>query len=183
MKSRLFPAFPNPGARRFGLASLVGLAGLAGLAGCADTRTGYPSLVPRPIEREVMQAEAVRPAPPATSAPAPLTASADIAQIVAGARAADAAFRAEIDKARAPIEAGRAAPEGSEAWVAGQQAYSNADIARLPIADAIAELDRRREAAVEAGDSAGEVALAEALGQLQELQEAERALLAALLPA
>ncbi|QEH77251.1 hypothetical protein EIK56_03335 [Sphingomonas sp. C8-2] len=181
MKSRLFHAFPALRMGLAGVAGLAGLVGLAGLAGCADTRTGYPSLVPRPIEREVMQAEAVPPAPPAT--PAPPAPSADIAQIIAGARSADAAFRAEVEKARAAIEAGRSAPEGSEAWVAGQQAYSNADIARLPVADAMAELDRRREAAIEAGDSASEAAIAEAQGQLQELQEAERALLTALLPA
>ncbi|KQX26266.1 MULTISPECIES: hypothetical protein [unclassified Sphingomonas] len=166
MKSRLFPA-----------ALLL----CAGLSGCADTRSGYPSLAPRPIEREVLQADAVPPVP--ATAPAPAAPSADIAQIVAGARTADAAFRAALEKARPAIEAGRSAPEGSEAWVAGQQAYSNADVARMPVADALAELDRRREAAVTAGDAAGGAAVAEALGELQQLHEAERALLAALMPA
>jgi hypothetical protein len=166
MKSRLFPA---------------ALFLCAGLAGCADTRTGYPSLAPRPIEREVLQADAVPPVPPA--APVSAAPSADVAQIVAGARSADAAFRATLEKARPAIEAGRSAPEGSEAWVAGQQAYSDADVARMPVADALAELDRRHEAAVTAGDSAGQAAVAEALGQLQQLHEAERALLAALMPA
>lgn len=166
MKSRLFPA---------------ALVLCAGLAGCADTGSGYPSLAPRPIEREVLQADGVPPVPPA--APAPAAPSADIAQIVAGARSADAAFRATLEKVRPAIEAGRSAPEGSEAWVVAQQAYSDADIARMPVADALAELDRRREAAASAGDSAGEAAVLEALVQLQELHEAERALLAALMPA
>jgi hypothetical protein len=128
-----------------------------------------------------MQAEAVPPAPAAE--PAPLPPSADIAQILASARSADTAFRAAVEKARPVVQAGRSAPEGSEAWVAGQQAYSDADIARVPIADALAELDRRREAAVDAGDSAGAAAVVEAQAQVLEIDEAERALLSALMPA
>lgn len=166
MRSRLFPA-----------ALLVFS---AGLVGCADTRTAYPSLAPRPIEREVMQAEAVPPAPPAT--PAPPSPSADVTQVVAGARAADAAFHATLGKARPVIAAGRSAPEGSEAWVAAQQAYSDVDVARMPLADALAELDRRREAATTAGDGNAEAAIAAALGEVQELYDAETALLTALMP-
>jgi len=166
MKSRLLPAL---------------LLLCAGLAACTDTRTGYPSLAPRPIEREVLRADA----PPAAApvAAAPLPSSADISAIVRGAEAADAAFRAALEKARARVEAGRAAPEGSEAWIVGQQAYSTADAARAPVSEALADLDRRREAAVDAGDADAEAAAAEALGQVQALYDAEQALLAALMPA
>ncbi|WP_066961251.1 hypothetical protein [Rhizorhabdus dicambivorans] len=153
----------------------------AGLAGCAET-TGFPSLAPRPIEREVLRAEAVPPVPaPAEAAPIP--ASAEIAEIVARALAADAAFKAELERARPLIEAGRNAPEGSEAWVAGQQAYSAADASSAPVAEALGELDRRREAAADAGDGATEAAITDALVQLQALYEAQRAQLAALMPA
>lgn len=153
---------------------------LAGLAGCADTRTGYPSLAQRPIEREVLRA-AVAPPAAVTGTP-PLPAAAAIEQIVASARTADAAFRAALDQARPAIEAGRHAAEGSEAWVAGQQAYSNADFARAPVSEALAELDRRRQAATAAGDGAEEAATIEALLQVQAIDEAERAQLAALMP-
>ncbi|WP_340316954.1 hypothetical protein [Rhizorhabdus argentea] len=161
--------------------ALPALAALAILAGCADTRSGYPSLAPRPIERAMMQAEAAAPLPPA--APPPLAPSADIAEILASATAADTAFKAALEKARPQIEAGRGAGEGSEAWVVAQQAYSDVEVARAPIGDALAELDRRRQAAVAAGRGGEEAAAAEATLQVQALDEAERALLAGLVAA
>ena len=155
----------------------------AGLAGCADP-TGYPSLAPRPIEREVMKAEAPPPAPASAPAEAaPIPASAAIADIVARGEAADAAFAAALAKAQPRIEAGRGASEGSEAWVVAQQAYSDVETASAPLSDALAELDRRREAAVESGDEAGEAASAGAIARLQALYEAQRARLSALMPA
>jgi hypothetical protein len=159
---------------------LPALALFAGLSGCADV-TGYPSLAPRPIEREVMQADAVPPAPPAT--PAPLPPSADVAAVVERGRAADSAFRAALEKARPQIEAGRRAAEGSEAWVAAQQAYSDVDATSAPLAEALAELDLRRQAATDANDGAGAAAIGAALDELQGLFDAERAQLAALMPA
>lgn len=150
------------------------------LAGCADDRRGYPSLAPRPIERAVLTAE---PAP--ATAPVetrPVASSADIDQLVAGAQAADSAFRAALDKARPQIAAGRGAAEGSEAWVVGQEAYSNAVAERAPVAQALAELDKRRQAAVAAGNGAEEAAIADAAQQVQALDEAERALLDAAMP-
>jgi hypothetical protein len=153
----------------------------AGLSGCAQT-TNYPSLAPRPIEREVLRAEAVPPASaPAVAAPIPP--SADVAAIIARAQAADVLFREALEKARPAIEAGRAAPEGSDAWVSGQQAYSSVDAAATPVADALGELDRRREDAATAGDAATEAAITDALVQLQALYEAQRSALAALMPA
>jgi hypothetical protein len=153
---------------------LPALALFAGLSGCADV-TGYPSLAPRPIEREVMQADAVP--------PAPLPPSADVAAVVERGRAADSAFRAALEKARPQIEAGRRAAEGSEAWVAAQQAYSDVDATSAPLAEALAELDLRRQAATDANDGAGAAAIGAALDELQGLFDAERAQLAALMPA
>ena len=151
------------------------------VTGCADVRSGYPSLAPRPIERAVLQAQ---PAPAtAPVATPPLPASAGIAQILASAQAADAAFRAALETGRPRIEAGRAAAEGSEAWVEGQLAYSRAEAERAPVGQALAELDRRRQAAIAAGNGAEEAAIAEAALQVQALDEAGRALLAALMSA
>ena len=150
------------------------------LAGCADTRSGYPSLAPRPVERAAVR---VDPAPATAPVETPaIPRSADIDQIVAGARAADAAFTAALDAARSQIAAGRAAPEGSEAWVAGQQAYSRAEAERAPVGQALAELDKRRQAAIAAGQAEDDAAIAEATLQVQALDEAERARLEALMP-
>jgi len=170
-----FAAAPPP------LLLLSTLCVLSALAGCADVRSGYPSLAPRPVERAVLQADPA-PAAPVVAAP-PLAGSAQIAQIVAAARAADAAFRAALDKARPQILAARGAAEGSEAWVSGQQAYSSAEVARAPVGDALAALDTRRQAAIDAGNGAEEAAAADAMLQVQALDEAGRALLAALMPA
>lgn len=158
----------------------VALLLLSGLAGCADGRSGYPSLAPRPVERAVLRAE---PAPATAPVEAvPLPASADIAQLVASAQMADAAFKAALETARVAIEAGRGAAEGSEAWVDGQQAYSRAEAERAPVGNALAELDRRRQTAVAAGNNDEEAVIAEASLQIQALHEAETALLEALLP-
>lgn len=156
------------------------LLALSVLPGCADTRSGYPSLAPRPVERAVLRVE---PAPATAPVETPsISATADLARIVADAHAADAAFRAALDAARPQIEAGRAAAEGSEPWVAAQQAYSRAEAERTPVGQALAELDRRRQAAIGAGNAAEEAAVAEATLQVQALDEAERALLDAALP-
>jgi len=163
------------------LSNAAAAAALALVAGCADTRSGYPSLAPRPVERALLHAEPA-PAAPAAVAQAAPAATAGLAQLLTGAQTADAAFRAALEKARPTIEAGRAAAEGSEAWVAGQQAYSAAETERLPVSQALAEIDRRLEAAVEAGQAGAEPALGEAMLQLQALDEAERALLDAVLP-
>ena len=162
--------------------SAVALLALSTLAGCAGTTQGYPSLAPRPIEREVMRADAVPPAPPPAVEAPPLPPSADIAAIVARAEAADAAFRAALAEARARIEAGRGATEGSETWIVAQQAYSGLEATTAPLADALAELDHRRQAAATAGAGDEEAALAEASLRVQALFEAERAQLAQLLP-
>lgn len=167
--------------RSAALLALPALAILPTLAGCADTRSGYPSLAPRPIERAMMQAEAAPALPPA--ARPPLAPSADIVEILASATAADTAFKAALETARPRIEAGRSAAEGSEAWVVAQQAYSDVEAARAPIGNALAELDRRRQVAVAAGKGGEEAAIAEAALQVQALDEAERALLAGLVPA
>ena len=164
---------------RFAVA-LLALPVLSVLASCADMGSGYPSLAPRPVERAVLQAD---PAPAATpAAPAPLPASADIAQVVARAQAADAAFRAALETARPRIVSARGAPEGSEAWMAGQQAYSDVEAQRAPVGEALVELDRRREAATAAGREDEAAAIAEAGLQVQALDEAGRALLSGLMP-
>ena len=112
------------------------LAGFLTLTGCSD-RSGYPTLAQRPIER---------PAPPVAAAPAP--AAADVARDAQAAVLADqaaqgdAAFAKTADGACRTIATGLRASEGSEAWVAAQQALSALDAARGPVRAAAAEIDK-----------------------------------------
>ena len=170
----------SPAFRRFPAPSASALLAVLALSACADPRSGYPSLSPRPIEREVLKADPVPPAP--ESMPAPLPASADIAAIVARAEAADVAFRDSLAKEAAGIVAGLRQEAGSEAWVVAQQRYSGLDSLRTPVAEALAELDRRREAAVTAGNVAEADAITEAVVRLQATYDAQRAALDALMP-
>ncbi|MFP5455918.1 MAG: hypothetical protein ACLGHK_10515 [Alphaproteobacteria bacterium] len=170
----------SPAFRRFSVPSGSALFALLALSACADVRSGYPSLAPRPVEREVLKADPVPAAP--ESMPAPVPASADIAAIVARAEAADAAFRDSLAKEGAEIASGLRKEAGSEAWVVAQQRYSSLDSSRATVADALAELDRRREAAVTAGNVAEADAITEAAVRLQATYDAERAALDALMP-
>jgi hypothetical protein len=170
----------RPAIRRFSAPCASALLAALALSACADPRSGYPSLSPRPIEREVMKVDPVPAAPEST--PAPLPPSADIAAIVAQADAADAAFRDRLAKDGAGIASGLRQEAGSEAWIAAQQNYSSLDSSRAAVADALAELDRRREAAVSAGNIAEADAITEAAVRLQATYDAERAALDALMP-
>ncbi|WP_165324406.1 hypothetical protein [Rhizorhabdus phycosphaerae] len=169
----------SPAFRPFSAPCASALLAALALTACADERSGYPSLAPRPVEREVLKADPVPPAPDST--PAPLPASADVSAVVAQAEEADAAFRAALAKDGAGIAAGLRQEAGSDAWIAAQQSYSSLDSSRAAVADALAELDRRREAAVTAGNVAAADAITEAAVRLQATYDAERAALDALM--
>jgi hypothetical protein len=127
-------------------------------AACAASGP-FPSLAPRAVEKE---AEAAPEPPPPTVADAAVTAR--IAQLLTGARQANAQFE---EAYRAADQAtGRAGGVGSEGWIAAQQALSRAVAARGPVVDAIAELDRLgiTHAYHPANLTAGQEALVEAQG-------------------
>jgi hypothetical protein len=110
----------------------------AALAGCSASR-GYPSLAPRAIERPDNVAAEAAPAPqPAVDA----ALDAQISALGDQARDGDAAFRRAIESACPALTRGAAAAEGSEPWIAGQQALSALEAARAPMLGAAAELDR-----------------------------------------
>jgi len=131
----------------------------------------FPSLAPRAVEKE---AEAMpEPAPP-TVADAAVTAR--IAQLLAGARQANAAFE---EAYRAADQAtGRTGAAGSEGWMAAQQALSRAVAARGPVVDAIAELDRL--GITHAYHPANLAAVQEALVEAQGIADRQSSLIAAL---
>ena len=151
---------------------------LALLGGCKTDMTGYPSLAPRAIEKDSHAEPASPPTPPTIVAPAGMSPA--LAKLVDEAGKADAAFKDALARSRGTIEAGNRAKMGSEAWIAGQQAYSVLDATRAPVTDALSELDRQRQQAVTKGED--ESAIAAISLQVQALDEAERAVLTQLTP-
>ena len=133
----------------------------------------FPSLAPRPAERERTLVPAARPVPVVPSDPALLARLAELRRLAAeGERAFEAAF--------GPAEAavGRIGAQGSESWIEAQQAVSRLEAAREPTARALAELDRlsidRADQPTNAGDFAelgAAIAAVEAIaaGQQQRL--------------
>ena len=148
------------------------------LAGCAGNVGAYPSLAPRAIEH-AMQTPKGPAATAVVSAPA---LPEQIAAILAAAREADATFQAKLAEQRPAIEAGRMAAAGSESWVVAQEAYSVVDSTRGGTGSALADLDRLHLEAVASGDSGRQANVESAIGEVQAIDQAERAILARLLP-
>ena len=146
------------------------------LAGCASDMSGYPSLAPRNVEKSA------EPAPAEPAPPMPPVGSNDVGAIVAGAKTADAAFNEEVTKARPTIEKGRSAPQGGEAWVAAQQAYSGVESARGGVGSALADLDRLHQEAVAKGDPVRLAQVEAAIAEVQAIDGAEQATLTSLQP-
>jgi hypothetical protein len=110
----------------------------ASLAGCA-AQGDYPSLAPRPAEREDWTEEPVHAAPAVAADPALRT---QIAALLARAREGERAFAADLPAAeRATAHIG---PQGSDSWVEAQQAISRVEAARSRTDEAAAELHQLR---------------------------------------
>jgi hypothetical protein len=113
------------------------LLALTALAGCAGPSGPYPSLLPRPIEREFGDA-----AVPPTVAPVPgdpeVTARASA--FVAAAREGDRGFHTALPAAEEAVR--HAGAVGSDSWIQAQQAVSRAEAAQQPTIRALSELDR-----------------------------------------
>lgn len=110
-------------------------------AGCA-AEGDFPSLAPRPIERQLAQADIER---PAAAVPDDPSIAERVQGFVAEARRGQAEFEAALPAARAAV--GRAGAAGSESWVEAQQAVSRVEAARATITRALAELDAFASAA------------------------------------
>ena len=143
------------------------------LAGCYGRIIDAPSLGPRAVERTPIPLpdEAAEPAAAATPALA-----GKIAELLAQADAGHARYEAARDAA----DAARARPggtrEGSEAWIAAEEAASARDAARGPVSDAAAALDALRSDPGYAGppDRAAIAAAAARLDALAASEVAER---------
>jgi hypothetical protein len=130
------------------------------LAGCSANLADVPSLKPRPIEHRP-----ILPPDPASEPQTPVTPALEqhLAKLVADATAGHEAFEKERSGNATVLEQARGAAEGSEAWIAGQQALSALDAARAQVRDAAGAIDTLRvdPAYVGTGDRAAIEAAAE----------------------
>jgi hypothetical protein len=106
------------------------------LGACSTSGGPYPSLQPRAAESIDPRLEPVRPINDRPVAPA---LAAQLAALVAQARAGDAEFAPAIAEAER-LAAAAGAPQ-SETWIAAQQALSAAIAARRATAVALADVD------------------------------------------
>ena len=105
------------------------------LAGCVS-QGPFPSLAPRPGEQLAVE-EPVREAPEIASDPALLARARELRQQAErGQQRFDAAWPAAEAAAR------RAGPEGSDSWIAAQQAISRLMTAHMETAEALSQLDQ-----------------------------------------
>jgi hypothetical protein len=127
--------------------------GLSALAGCSATLPDVPTLGPRPIEhRPILPPDA---ASEAETAATPALAE-QLAKLTGEAKAGHAAFEKEQASVAGTIGRAKGAAEGSEAWIAGQEALSALEAARTRVRDAASAIDALRvdPAYVGSGDRA-----------------------------
>jgi hypothetical protein len=126
------------------------------LAGCVS-QGPFPSLAPRPGEREDWTEEPARPAPAIADDPA---LSARSAALLGEARQGAGEFDADFGPAeRAAAHAG---PAGSDSWIEAQQAISRIEAARGRTGAALAELHQLRLERANQPTSAGDLAALDA---------------------
>lgn len=120
------------------------------LSGCAGTND-FPSLNPRPIEREAGRLLDESPRPKAAPAPSDPARAAQIAALIDTVMASAPAF----DEAYARAEAltARAGPRESESWIAAQMALSALERTRGPVRQALGDLDALRQRVVQGPSS------------------------------
>lgn len=120
--------------------SIAALVVLSTAAACKAPRDdGYPSLLPRPIEKRGFAEPAPRPAPVATPDAALDAAVARQRTALARARAA---FGGQADAAERLAARARGAAAGSEPWIAAQVALAELDTLRGGTAGALANIER-----------------------------------------
>ena len=109
---------------------------LLALAACSTGAT-YPSLAPRPIERQLD----VVPETPVAIATPDAGLDATLATIDKDLQTAATAFAPAADKARALVAAARSAGAGSDAWLDAQVALADLDGSRTQSTAALSQLD------------------------------------------
>ena len=149
---------------------------LALTAGCHAASVEAPSLAVRPIE--------ARPIPPPDAASEPRTPvdpaiAARLSIIVDDAEEGHRAFEAMHADCARTVDRGAGAAQGSEAWLAAQQALSALDVAKGRVREAAILLDNLRQEP--AGFASGNrAAIDAAAARLDTISDAEAAATAAL---
>lgn len=135
---------------------IIALAAAASLAGCVS-QGPFPSLAPRPAELEDWSEEPVRTAPVVADDAALTT---RILGLLAEARAGWRDFEADLGAAeRAAAQAGA---QGSDSWIAAQEALSRLEAARSRTDQAIEELHQLRRTRADAPSSPADLAALDA---------------------
>ncbi|MDO6416512.1 hypothetical protein Q4F19_19165 [Sphingomonas sp. BIUV-7] len=111
------------------------------LAGCSATLPDVPSLGSRPVEHQAILPPDAASEPQTAASPA-LTSQ--LTQLLSDAKAGHAAFETERKTVSATISRAKGAAEGSEAWIAGQEALSALEAARTPVRNAAGAIDGLR---------------------------------------
>jgi hypothetical protein len=133
--------------------TVIGAAAL--LAGCVS-QGPFPSLAPRPAEREDWSEEPVR------TAPAVADDAALRGRIAALLEQARAGARGDADLPAAERLAAHSGREGSDSWIEAQQAISRLVAARGETGEALAELHQLRLARAAQPTSQGDLAALDA---------------------
>jgi hypothetical protein len=150
--------------------------GALALAGCSASLPDVPGLGPRPIEhRPILPPDAA--SEPDTPASPALTQR--LATLVSDAKAGHAAFEKERTGVSGAVGRAKGAAEGSEAWIAGQEALSALDAARAKVRDAANAIDALRVDPAFAG-AADRAAIDAAAAQVAALADGEAAAVDAL---
>jgi hypothetical protein len=139
------------------------------LAGCASESGRIPSLAPRAAETHGFEEPA---APPPAVANADPALDARIAEAAARSGEDERGFAAARAAAEAKVAAVGRAPAGSEAWLDGQVALGELDVARAEAGEAVTTLETLaadRAVAGEAPYPALETALAAARARQEEI--------------
>ncbi|PZU11505.1 hypothetical protein [Sphingomonas sp.] len=145
-------------------ALLLLLGGLA-LAACSSTLPDAPGLGPRAIEhRPILPPDA---ASEAETPESPALAQ-RLAKLVAEAKEGHATFERERAGVAGALARAKGSAEGSEAWIAGQEALSALDAARATVRNVAGEIDALRvdPAYLGTGDRAAIEAAAETVAAL-----------------
>ena len=163
---------------RHSFRTLAAVALALATAGCA-VDSAYPSLAPRPIEDMSLAEPVQRPVPAGTPS---AIATAHYAPSVEKARAADADFRTTLAEAHDALDRGRGAAEGSDEWLAAQQALSRVETARDIVTAVLGDLDAARNADAPRADSGEAAAVAHAYDEVHAIDLAEAQALSAAWP-
>jgi hypothetical protein len=121
-------------------APILGVVALSLIAGCKAPRDdGYPSLLPRPIEKRGFADPAPRPEPVATP---DVALDGEVARAKAALRKAGAAFAGKAGEAERLAARAKGAAAGSEPWIAAQVALAELDTLRGGTAGALADIEK-----------------------------------------